>query len=47
MMLINVDLELLVETSNGGDCHVDGAIPLKPMGEDMKGTNLSEDFIEI
>ena len=30
-----------------GDCHVeDGAIPLKPMGEDMKGTNLSEDFIE-
>ena len=30
-----------------GDCHTeDATIPLKPMGEDMKGTNLSEEFIE-
>lgn len=30
-----------------GDCHVeDGAIPLKPMGEDFKGTNLSQEFID-
>lgn len=30
-----------------GDCHVeDGAIPLKPMGEDCKGTNLSQEFID-
>ena len=30
-----------------GDCHTeDAAIPLKPMGEDKKGTNLSEEFIE-
>lgn len=29
-----------------GDCHLDdGAVPLKPMGEDMVGTNLSADFI--
>ena len=30
-----------------GDCHVeDAAIPLKPMGEDFKGTNLSQEFID-
>ncbi len=29
------------------DCHTeDETIPLKPMGEDYKGTNLSEEFIE-
>lgn len=29
-----------------GDCHVeDAAVPLKPMGEDFKGTNLSQEFI--
>ncbi|MGN0630060.1 MAG: glycoside hydrolase family 9 protein, partial [Ruminococcus sp.] len=29
-----------------GDCHVEDArIPLKPMGEDFKGTNLSQEFI--
>lgn len=30
-----------------GDCHVeDAAVPLKPMGEDFKGTNLSQEFID-
>ncbi|MBR4102369.1 MAG: glycoside hydrolase family 9 protein [Oscillospiraceae bacterium] len=30
-----------------GDCHVeDAAVPLIPMGEDYKGTNLSEEFID-
>lgn len=30
-----------------GDCHVEDAkIPLKPMGEDFKGTNLSQEFID-
>ncbi|MGN0575483.1 MAG: glycoside hydrolase family 9 protein [Ruminococcus sp.] len=30
-----------------GDCHVeDAAVPLKPMGEDCKGTNLSQEFID-
>lgn len=30
-----------------GDCHTeDSAVPLKPMGEDFKGTNLSQDFID-
>lgn len=30
-----------------GDCHVEDAkIPLKPMGADMKGTNLSQAFID-
>ncbi|MDD6269936.1 MAG: glycoside hydrolase family 9 protein [Oscillospiraceae bacterium] len=30
-----------------GDCHVEDAkIPLKPMGEDCKGTNLSQEFID-
>ncbi len=30
-----------------GDCHVeDGEIPLIPMGEDCKGTNLSQEFID-
>ena len=30
-----------------GDCHVeDATIPLKPMGEDFKGTNLSQEFID-
>ena len=31
-----------------GDCHVeDAAVPLIPMGEDFKGTNLSQEFIEV
>lgn len=30
-----------------GDCHTeDAAVPLKPMGEDYKGTNLSQEFID-
>ncbi len=30
-----------------GDCHVeDAAVPLIPMGEDYKGTNLSQEFID-
>lgn len=30
-----------------GDCHTeDAAVPLKPMGEDFKGTNLSQEFID-
>ena len=30
-----------------GDCHTeDAAVPLKPMGEDYKGTNLSQKFID-
>lgn len=30
-----------------GDCHVEDAeIPLKPMGDDYKGTNLSQEFID-
>lgn len=30
-----------------GDCHVEDAkIPLKPMGEDFKSTNLSQEFID-
>ncbi len=30
-----------------GDCHVeDAAVPLIPMGEDFKGTNLSQEFID-
>ena len=30
-----------------GDCHVEDAkVPLKPMGEDFKGTNLSQEFID-
>lgn len=30
-----------------GDCHVeDGEIPLVPMGEDFKGTNLSQEFLD-
>lgn len=30
-----------------GDCHTyDAAVPLKPMGEDSVGTNLSQDFID-
>ncbi|MBQ8906754.1 MAG: glycoside hydrolase family 9 protein [Ruminococcus sp.] len=30
-----------------GDCHTeDATIPLKPYGEDFKGTNLSEEFID-
>ena len=30
-----------------GDCHVEDAeIPLIPMGEDFKGTNLSQEFID-
>lgn len=30
-----------------GDCHVEDAeIPLKPMGDDFKGTNLSQEFID-
>ena len=30
-----------------GECHVeDATIPLKPMGEDFKGTNLSQEFID-
>lgn len=30
-----------------GDCHVEDAkVPLKPMGEDFKGTNLSQKFID-
>lgn len=30
-----------------GDCHVeDAAVPLIPMGEDCKGTNLSQEFID-
>ena len=30
-----------------GDCHTEDAkVPLKPMGEDFKGTNLSQEFID-
>lgn len=30
-----------------GDCHTeDAAVPLKPMGDDYKGTNLSQEFID-
>ncbi len=30
-----------------GDCHTeDAAVPLKPMGADFKGTNLSQEFID-